>query len=229
MAVSGGIQRPLGGRQRLRAVFFDVGETLIDETRVWEAWADWLGVPRFTLLGLLGATIARGEHHTKALEIVRPGIDLEAERQARAAAGAPDGFVGTDLYSDAVDCLQALRSAGYVVGIAGNMSKTRERSLLEMALPADIVASSETLGAEKPSVAFFSGLCELVAVPRSEAAYVGDRLDNDVLPAASLGMVAIFVRRGPWGHLHAERPDAGRADIRISSLDELPSALSRLR
>ncbi len=34
----------------IRAVCFDVGETLIDETRHWGEWADFLGVPRLTLL-----------------------------------------------------------------------------------------------------------------------------------------------------------------------------------
>ncbi|MGH9098837.1 MAG: HAD hydrolase-like protein, partial [Acidimicrobiales bacterium] len=44
---------------------------------------------------------------------------------------------------------------------------------------------------------------------RSEqVAYVGDRLDNDVLPAKAAGMFAVFIRRGPWGHLHARRAEA---------------------
>jgi FMN phosphatase YigB (HAD superfamily) len=29
----------------IRAVFFDIGETLVDESRSWLGWADWLGVP----------------------------------------------------------------------------------------------------------------------------------------------------------------------------------------
>lgn len=72
----------------MKAVFFDVGETLLDETRAWMGWADWLGVSALTMLGLVGATIARGEHHLRAFEFVRPGFDLEAERRARAAAGS---------------------------------------------------------------------------------------------------------------------------------------------
>jgi len=28
---------------RLQAVFFDVGETIVDETREYGTWADWLG------------------------------------------------------------------------------------------------------------------------------------------------------------------------------------------
>ena len=29
----------------IKAVVFDVGETLVDETREYGTWADWLGVP----------------------------------------------------------------------------------------------------------------------------------------------------------------------------------------
>ena len=35
----------------MKAVFFDVGETLLDESRAWAAWADWLGVSQLTMLG----------------------------------------------------------------------------------------------------------------------------------------------------------------------------------
>jgi FMN phosphatase YigB (HAD superfamily) len=50
---------------------------------------------------------------------------------------------------------------------------------------------------------------------------VGDRVDNDIVPVLAAGMVAVHIRRGPWGHLH----DAPPAAIRIRSLDELPAAL----
>jgi FMN phosphatase YigB (HAD superfamily) len=56
--------------------------------------------------------------------------------------------------------------------------------------------------------------------------YVGDRLDNDVLPARAAGIVAVFLERGPWGQAHAERPDAALAHVRLRSLLELPHALT---
>jgi hypothetical protein len=28
----------------VKAVFFDVGETLMNESRLWSLWADWLGI-----------------------------------------------------------------------------------------------------------------------------------------------------------------------------------------
>jgi FMN phosphatase YigB (HAD superfamily) len=45
---------------RIRAVFFDVGETLIDESRDWGGWADYLGISRLSFFAALGATIERG-------------------------------------------------------------------------------------------------------------------------------------------------------------------------
>ena len=58
---------------------------------------------------------------------------------------------------------------------------------------------------------------------------MGDRLDNDVLPARNgPGMRTVMLRRGPWGHLHAERPDASLADVVVESLAELPAVLVNL-
>ncbi len=59
-------------------------------------------------------------------------------------------------------------------------------------------------------------------------AYVGDRLDNDILPVMQAGIWAVFIRRGPWGHLHALRTEAGVADARIDSLAELLPSPDRL-
>jgi hypothetical protein len=42
------------------------------------------------------------------------------------------------------------------------------------------------------------------------------------------GMLAVFLRRGPWGYLHALRPEAAEAGLRIESLAELPEALARV-
>jgi FMN phosphatase YigB (HAD superfamily) len=50
---------------------------------------------------------------------------------------------------------------------------------------------------------------------------VGDRVDNDIDPAIAAGLVAVHIRRGPWGHLH---PPPAQA-IAIRSLDELPEVI----
>ena len=59
---------------------------------------------------------------------------------------------------------------------------------------------SDEMGVAKPSPAFFARALELMGgAPAADVAYVGDRIDNDVLPAAAAGMRAVWIRRGPWG------------------------------
>ena len=168
----------------VRAVWFDVGETLIDESREYGTWADWLGVPRHTFSAMFGAVIARGEDYREVFQHFRPGFDLEAERQARLDAGIGEFLNGHDLYPDARSCLQALKDAGYFVGVAGNQTARAGRFLQELNLPCDVLATSDEWGAVKPDAGFFDKLVAVSGHERDEFAYVGDRLDNDIAPAA---------------------------------------------
>ena len=212
----------------IRAVFFDVGETLVDETRHWGAWADFLGVPRFAFFGAMGSVIERNEHHRKVFDVVRPSLDFEPARQEKLEQGWFDGFALEDFYSDAIPCLQELRANGYLIGISGNQPAQAETILGSLELGVDFIASSSSWGLEKPDPRFFQKIIEVTKLPPSEIAYVGDRLDNDVLPAVQIGMKAVFIRRGPWGFIHARRPEVARANARIESLAELPDVLERL-
>lgn len=211
---------------RLQAVVFDVGETLVDETRHWGEWADWLGVPRFTFFAAMGVVIERRWHHRRIFELVRPGLDLEAEQHRRAAAGWTYTLEPADFYPDALPCLAALRAAGFAIGIAGNQPLAVETALAAVGVTADFIASSARWGVEKPDPAFFAKLVEAVGAPAEAIAYVGDRLDNDVLPAARAGLRSVFIRRGPWGVAHAGWPQAAQADLRIETLDRLAEALA---
>jgi FMN phosphatase YigB (HAD superfamily) len=193
----------------LKAVFFDVGETLVDETGMWERAADAAGVPRFTVMGVLGGLVARGERHSKVWEIL--GVE-------RPDAGA---FRADELYPDALPCLRALRRRGLRVGAAGNMRSADEEVLRDHV---DLVGSSQRWGVEKPAPEFFERITVEAGCAPSQVAYVGDRVDNDVLPARAAGMLAVHIRRGPWGHLS----EASAAEVRISSLAELPEVLARV-
>ena len=64
---------------------------------------------------------------------------------------------------------------------------------------------------------------ELAQCVPEEVAYVGDRVDNDVLPAAAAGLVAVHVRRGPWGRLQQTPPEAA---LGVDDLTSLPRALA---
>ncbi|HEU4918860.1 MAG TPA: HAD family hydrolase [Candidatus Limnocylindrales bacterium] len=212
----------------IRAVVFDVGETLVDETDAWGDWADWLGVPRLTLFGVLGAVIARGGDHREVFEVLRPGLDVSAEIRARQAAGRRPIVTIDDLYPDALDCLRRLATAGYRLGIAGNQPTSTESVLHALGVPLEIAASSEGWGVAKPDPAFFGRILAELDLVAGEVAYVGDRLDNDVEPAARAGLAAIFIRRGPWAFIQASDGREVAATATIDSLAELPEVLARL-
>ena len=193
----------------VKAVFFDVGETLVDETRYWAAHAERLGVTPHVVWAALGAVISRGEHHRRVFELL-------GGEPADEVVYSPD-----DLYPDALPCLERLKGAGYFVGVAGNQSARLEEWVRDQELPADVVASSASWGVEKPSPEFFARVVAATGAAPHEVAYVGDRLDNDVVPAREAGLFAVHIRRGPWGHL---QNGPAVADLRIRSLDELPEA-----
>jgi FMN phosphatase YigB (HAD superfamily) len=132
------------------------------------------------------------------------------------------------VYADARPCLEALRAQGRWLALAGNQPPNAERELFALNLPVDRVLCSNELGIEKPHPDFFARIVAAAERPANEIAYIGDRLDNDVLPAIEAGMRGIFLRRGPWGVVHARRPEAARADARIESLLELPGVLDAL-
>lgn len=207
----------------IRWVCFDVGETLFDECGYWGRWADWLGVPRADLLAELEMVVRRGMHHSRALERFRAGFDVERATAARIAAGDDPGFRDEDLFADVRPCLAALRERGFRIGVAGNTSGLAEIAVGRCGLPLDLVASSARWCVEKPDPGFFKRLAEACGVPPAEIAYVGDRIDNDVLPAGRAGMTGAWLRRGTWARVHRVRPEAALTRYAIDGLDELPA------
>ncbi len=211
----------------IRAVVFDVGECLVDETREYGTWADWLGVPRHTFSAMFGAIIAGGLDYRETFQVFRPGFDLTEEREKRAAAGQPETFDEDDLYPDARTTLAKLRDDGLWVGIAGNQTIRAGGILRALKLPSDMIATSDDWGVAKPDPAFFRCVVEATDCGPDEVLYVGDRLDNDVRPAASMGLRTALIRRGPWGIIQQNDPEADRVPtMRIDSLTELPDRVA---
>ncbi len=201
----------------LKAVVFDVGETLVDEERWWRRLADREGLQPHVVWAALGVTIARGEEHTALWG------HLGLEQPPRSWGEIP--YSTYDLYPDALDCLMRVRALGLQVGIVGNQTEALEAWARDAALPADVISSSASLGVRKPDPVFFEKVVELMGCPAGEVAYVGDRVDNDVLPAAAAGLVSVHVRRGPWGRLQPTPPEAA---LGLDDLVTLPEALASL-
>jgi HAD superfamily hydrolase (TIGR01509 family) len=212
----------------IKAVFFDVGGTLVDETRMLAGWADWLRVDRMEFYAAVGAAIEAQIPYRQVFDMVAPHADMAAERQARAAAG--DRFViqPGDLYPDAAACIAACKTAGLVVGIAGNQPAEAEAALLACGLDAHHLATSAGWGVSKPDPKFFDLVAEACGLPPEQIVYVGDRVDNDVLPAKAAGMVPILLARGPWGVIQSRWPGAAEAAAVVRTLDGLAEMLAGL-
>lgn len=211
----------------IKAVVFDVGETLVDETREYGTWADWLGVPRHAFSAVFGAVIAQGMDYRETFQFFRPGFSLDEERARRAEAGKPEYFGESDLYPDARPSMEKLRAMGMWVGVAGNQTTRAGGILRGLDLPADLIATSEDWKATKPDAAFFRALLGEAPCAAGEIIYVGDRLDNDLKPAKAAGMRTAFIRRGPWGYILERHPDMpAAADWQMTTLAELPGIVA---
>lgn len=205
---------------QVKAVVFDVGETLVDETRHWATVARYAGVPEFTLAGVLGGLIERREHHRSIfgfmqIESVDPnivGYTIETG----------------DLYPDVVPVLQQLKAAGYLLGVTGNQPEGAAEQMDALGLPFDLIASSAVWNVSKPDPRFFERIAQEMDLSPDQIVHVGDRLDNDILPAQEIGMHAVFLRRGPWGYLHATWREMADVAHRIDGLAGLHEVIERI-
>jgi HAD superfamily hydrolase (TIGR01509 family) len=134
----------------------------------------------------------------------------------------------SDFYADAIPTLQRLQELGYPIGIVANQPQGIAEDLAAMNLPLDVIATSATYGVAKPDPAFFHRIVADCGVPPDQIVYVGDRLDNDILPAQSVGMQAVFLKRGPWGFIQASWPEAREVRHQIDQLTDLPAILASM-
>jgi len=211
---------------KITAVCFDVGETIVNETREYGTWADWLGIPRHTFSAVFGAVLARGGDYRETFQHFAPGFDLAKEREKRAQAGKAETFSEDDLYPDARACLAALQEQGLHVALAGNQTARAEGILRSLSLPVDTIGTSDGWGVEKPSAAFFARIAQELGCPPQEILYVGDRLDNDIGPAQQSGMQTALIRRGPWGYILKQPEVEGKCLFILDTLSELPELIA---
>jgi FMN phosphatase YigB (HAD superfamily) len=203
-----------------RWVVLDVGETLVDETRVFRTWAEIFRLPEFTLMAVLGGSITNAdkpEDWRRFFELIHhpDWQDSRPDFEARYGSLRPD-----DLYPDALRAIDGLRERGYRVAVTANQPARRHAELEALGVNVDAMGMSDAMGVHKPDPAFFARTLELMGSPKpGSVAYVGDRVDNDVRPSAAAGMRAVWIRRGPWGLLHEDQD--GIANLVVRSLDEL--------
>jgi putative hydrolase of the HAD superfamily len=160
-----------------------------------------------------------------ATRFLGPDADVaEVERRASRHWLYPPG----SLEPDVAPCLEALRAAGYRLGVIANQpSAVREALERDGILPAfDVWVVSEDLGVDKPDPRIFAHAVAVAGVEPEACAMVGDRLDYDLRPARAAGMRAVWVLRGEA----PDEPTQGQlaeADATVGGLAELPAVLMR--
>lgn len=147
------------------------------------------------------------------------GIEDEAVTIARRVYdefGRPDRWA---LYDDVRPALERLRRRGLAVGIISNWDSRLAGILNGLGLGdvlADIVSSAD-VRLHKPDPRIFELACERIGVLPGHAAHVGDHHYADYLGASALGMTAVLIDR------HGIEADHGVTPIR--SLDRLEAVL----
>ncbi len=104
-------------------------------------------------------------------------------------------------YDDTAPTLVRLKMVGYKIGVVTDgLSVKQWEKLIRMRIEDvfDSVVVSEDIGIEKPDIKIFQKACDELEVKPEECAYVGDRLDTDILGANKANMVSIRLLRGKY-------------------------------
>ncbi len=235
-------------------VFFDIGDTLIDESEfarfrhasVFRALAE-RGIAaseeqfasdlnnlsmrgRMTLFDQLCWLARRGGGSTvQAMEVFRDYI-------LRVAPQAPELFRPfPDAPATLVRLARATDGTGrpYRLGIIANQptwirSRMADWGLLEFFEP-DCVVISDEVGVGKPQPEIFEFALRQAGVAPQAAVMVGNDYVYDIEPAKWLGMSTIWIERDdPYAPGAPPVKDPWAADLRIASLTAAPNALARL-
>lgn len=227
----------------LRAVFLDIGDTVMRANPSWEGVyklaLDEYGVS-IPVEGLRDA-LRRAYHHGgygfeggfDATPDTSFRRTMEMDRTALADLGItdlPEDFYrrlaevfllvsSWHVFADAIPTLEALRARGLVVGAVSNWIWQLPELLhsLELMSHFDFVAASARIGYEKPHAGIFRYALREAGVKPAEALHAGDHLDADVVGAQSVGIAPVLIDR---------RERFTQADVPagvplIRSLDEL--------
>ena len=196
----------------IKWIFFDLGSTLIDETeaythRVRETVAGTnVSVQQFN--AVMRRFFAQGsDGYKEALaffHLQKTPWHSEDERPYAGCAAVPE----------------ALIARGYRLGVIANQQPGTEQRLSEWGLLQyfDVIAPSAKFGVAKPDPAIFLLALQKAGCAPESAVMIGDRIDNDILPAQALGMKTVRILSGPFA---AFLPQPDPADRTVNSLPDL--------
>ncbi len=197
----------------IKWIFFDIGSTLIDETlamehRIREVIED----TEITFEQFVEKKIFFAKQNKPA--------DLEAIKFF-GLTKTPWHKEDERLFPDTIECLEKLYGH-YKIGIIANQSLGSKERLETFGILKyiDVVVASAEEGVAKPDKRIFEIALERAGCKPEEAVMVGDRLDNDIVPANEIGMYTIWIKQGNWKDA-CPRNELEQPDITVESLSEL--------
>lgn len=199
--------------ENIKWLFFDVGSTLMDEHIAYEH--------RMKDIARL-ANVTYEEVYEKAMELYGENKKGDIEIAKALGVELPKWLKEDEiLYDDAEKCLEIL-SRRYKIGIIANQSlgtkvRLEKHGVLRYI---DIVVASAEEGVSKPDKRIFEIALKRANCEPDNAIMLGDRIDNDIIPAKSLGIHTIWVKQG-FGRYWNITKEIERADCAVDSLTEL--------
>ena len=200
----------------IKWLFFDLGSTLIDETQ-----ADLHRIQEMTA----GTDVTVEMYYEKRLEILRQGLSGDKETATFFGLSKTPWHSEDEMpYPDTVPILTELQHRGYKLGIIANQNLGAKERLKKWDLFQyfDVIAISAELGMEKPDLTIFKWALRKADCLPQNAAMVGDRLDNDIVPANKMGMPSVRLVRGIRACQEPQSP-AEQPTYTITTLSELLS------
>lgn len=171
-------------------IFFDVGSTLVDETEAYDHRAREM---------IENTDVTFSDFDSKRIELAKLGFDGNSEAIKYFGLKKTPWHSEDEVpFPDVYDTLETLKERGYKLGIIANQvegtaQRLEARGLLKYF---DVVAASAELGVAKPDKMIFQKAFELAECQPLNSVMVGDRLDNDIIPAKKLGMKTVWLRKG---------------------------------
>lgn len=198
-------------------IFFDVGSTLVDETEAYDHRAREM---------IAETDISFSTFDSKRIELSKQGFDGNSEAIKHfGLKKTPWHSEDEKPFADVFETLEALKERGYHLGIIANQAAGTAQRLDAWGLLKyfDVVAASAELGTAKPDKLIFAKAFEMAGCQPHNSVMVGDRLDNDILPAKELGMRTVWIRKGlsVYRHIGLGKDNADWIIDNLSDLKEI--------
>ena len=205
----------IGMLKQVDWLFFDVGSTLVDESRANE---------HRILDAIKGTIITYDQAYSQAVQLAK-----QKNAHPLKALGLPlTPWHSEDerVYPQAANCLAELHKKYKIGVIANQIPGTADRMKSYGLYPyLDLIIASAEEGVEKPDLRIFEIAFERAKCRPENAVMIGDRIDNDIVPAKQKGMITIWIRQG-FGGMAENLTVEETPDYCVRNLQELVDFLN---